>query len=68
MRQDSGMGKLELINKTYTLAYERAFLRQGRQFSVGTRHQAFALVFECHVDNPCDAKLFSYEDDDDPCS
>ena len=68
MRQDAGMDKLELVNKTYTLTYEKAFLRQGRQFSVGTRHQAVALMFECHVDNPCDANLFAYDDDDDPCS
>lgn len=68
MRQDGGMEQLRLLSKEYTLTYSKAILRQGRQFSVGTRHQAFALMFECHVDNPCDAVLFEYETGDDPCS
>ena len=68
MRQDGGMKQLRLINQTYVLTYSKAVLRQGRQFNVGTRHQAFALMFECHVNNPCDSVLFDYEDGDDPCS
>ena len=68
MRQDLCMCELWLINKTYSLKYERAFLRNGRQFSVGTRHQSFALVFECHVNDPCEKVLVFYEEKDDPCS
>jgi len=71
MRQDAGMNRLELVNKSYTLVYEKAFLRTGRQFSVGTRHQAVILTFECHVDTLCDAKLFEYDEQynafNDPC-
>jgi hypothetical protein len=68
MRQDSGMEQLTLTNKSYTLSYPKAILKQGRSFNAGTRHQAFALTFECHVNNPCDAVLFTYGDGDDPCS
>ena len=68
MRQDSKMVDLWLINAAYTLVYQKAFLRQGRQFTIGTRHQAFQLAFECHVTDPCDYELFTYSDEDDPCS
>lgn len=67
MRQDRGMCELWLLNKTYSLKYRRAFLRNSRQFTAGTRHQAFALAFECHVNDPCDRILFSYEDAIAPC-
>jgi len=68
MRQDSMYATLELINVSYTLNYPRAFLRQGRRFNVGVRHQQVILMFECHINDPCDMILFSYEDPDDPCS
>lgn len=69
MRQDGGMETLELINKSYILTYTKAILKQGRKFNVGSRHQAFALTFECHISDPCDSVLFEYDDDgDDPCS
>jgi len=68
MRQEGMYSTLWLINKTYTLKYPRAFLRQGRRFNVGVRHQQVMLMFECHINDPCDMILFSYETPDDPCS
>lgn len=52
-------GTLILSNATEQLIYSVAFLRQGRRFNVGVRHQIFSLVFECHIDDPCDMKLFT---------
>lgn len=73
MRQDSGMKQLRLLSKEYILVFLKSVLRQGRKWTMGTRHQSFALVFECHVNNPCDAQLLTYEgeteeDQHDPCT
>ena len=68
MRQDSMYDYLKLSNRTETLHYTVAFLRQGRRFNVGTRHQIFSLVFECHVDDPCTMSLFTKDTAVDPCS
>lgn len=68
MRQDGSMKPLSLVNASYTLTYEKAILKQGRKFNVGTRHQAFALTFECHINNPCDVALHKYEAGIDYCS
>lgn len=68
MRQDGMYGSLVLSNRTETLTYEVSFLRQGRRFNVGTRHTVFSLVFECHIDDPCDMSLFVKGAAADPCS
>ena len=68
MRQDGGMEELVLSSKQYTVTFTKAVLRQGRKWSMGTRHQAFILMFECHIDDPCDCKLFAYGAGEDPCS
>jgi len=68
MRQDGGMEELVLSSKEYIVTFTKAVLRQGRKWSMGTRHQAFILLFECHIDNPCDCKLFEYGTGEDPCS
>ena len=60
-------GALVLSNRTETLTYNVAFLRQGRRFNVGTRHQIYSLVFECHVNDPCDMILFAATGAADPC-
>lgn len=67
MRQDAGMEELVLSSKEYIVTFTKAVLRQGRKWSMGTRHQAFVLLFECHIDNPCDCKLFEYGTGNDPC-
>ena len=61
-------GSLVLSNRSETLTYTFAFLRQGRRFNVGTRHQIFSLVFECHVNDPCDMVLFAKGAAVDPCA
>lgn len=69
MRQDGGMEELVLSSKEYLVTFSKAVLRQGRKWTMGTRHQAFILMFECHIDNPCDCKIFEYDDEgSDPCS
>ena len=68
MRSDAMYSSLVLSNATETLTYTVAFLRQGRRFNVGTRHQIFSLAFECHVDDPCTMKLFAAGAAVDPCS
>jgi len=67
MRQDGGMEELLLSSKEYVLTFTKAVLRQGRKWSMGTRHQSFILLFECHIDNPYDCTLFSYAAGNDPC-
>jgi hypothetical protein len=67
MREDTMYGALLLSNRTETLTYNVAFLRQGRRFNVSTRHQIYSLVFECHVTDPCDMILFAKSGADDPC-
>ena len=67
MRQDDGMEELILSSKEYVVTFTKAVLRQGRKWSMGTRHQAFILLFECHIDDPCDCKLFTYGAGNDPC-
>lgn len=68
MRQDDGMYELVLSSKEYIVTFSKAVLRQGRKWTMGTRHQAFILMFECHIDNPCDCKIFEYDTGEDPCS
>jgi len=68
MRQDQMYAELVLSNKTATTTYKVAFLRQGRRFNMGTRHQQVALVFECHIDDPCDMVVFTTAAATDPCS
>jgi len=68
MRQDTMYDTLWLVNKKYTLKYQVAFLRQGRKFNVGVRHQQVMLMFECHITDPCDMELFTYAAADDPCT
>lgn len=69
MRQDGGMEELVLSSKEYLVTFSKAVLRQGRKWTMGTRHQAFILMFECHIDNPCDCKIFEYDEAGaDPCS
>jgi hypothetical protein len=65
---DAMYGALVLSNRTETLTYTVAFLRQGRRFNVSTRHQIYSLVFECHVTDPCDMVLFTQATGSDPCS
>jgi hypothetical protein len=61
-------GELRLSNRTELLTYNVAFLRQGRRFNVGTRHQIYSLVFECHVNDPCDMILFAQSAGSNPCT
>jgi hypothetical protein len=67
MRQDDGMEELVLSSKEYIVTFSKAVLRQGRKWSMGTRHQAFILMFECHIDDPCDCKILEYGTGEDPC-
>jgi len=70
MRHGGMYGILTLasgLQSTEVLTYSHAFLRQGRRFNVGTRHQIYSLVFECHVDDPCDMKLFTRTTSVGPC-
>lgn len=67
MRQDGGMEELILSSKEYLVTFSKSVLRQGRKWTMGTRHQAFILMFECHIDNPCDCKIFEYGTGEDPC-
>ena len=65
----SGFRSLVLSNVTETLTFSKAFLRNGRKFNLGTRHQQFALVFECHINDPCDPVMYTVgAAADDPCS
>lgn len=68
MRQDDGMEELVLSSGEYTVTFTKAVLRQGRKWSMGTRHQAFILMFECHIDNPCNCKSFAYTAGSNPCN
>jgi hypothetical protein len=76
MRQDSMYATLLLTSATpnttftatTTLSYPIAFLRQGRRFNLGTRHQIFSLVFECHIDDPCTRALFTTGTGTGPCA
>jgi len=72
MRNDDSTvlhAELILQNKQYLLTYSTAFLRQGRRFNVGVRHQQVMLMFECHINDPCDMELFTLDDAGvDPCS
>ena len=68
MRQNTMAGNLILSNRTEILTYTVAFLRQGRRFNVGTRHQIYSLVFECHVNDPCDMILFAKSAGSNPCT
>lgn len=67
-RQDGLFEPLVLSNKTATLTFANALLKHGRKFNLGTRHQQVALVFECHIDDPCDMELWVQTAADDPCS
>jgi hypothetical protein len=62
------MEMLELSCATQVLTFSRAFLRQGKRFNMGVRHQQIALVFECHVSNPCDMELYEIAAGNDPCA
>lgn len=64
----SGFESLVLSNISETLTFAQAFLRQGRKFNLGTRHQQFALVFECHIADPCTMVMYTVSAADDPCS
>lgn len=68
VHQDELSGNLILQAKNEILTYELSFLRQGRRFNVGTRHQIFSLVFECHIKDPCNMVLFTSTDGTDPCT
>jgi len=68
VRQDILWGSLALQNRTETRTFPKAFLRQGRRFNVGVRHQIYTLVFECHVDDPCTMVLYEVTALSDPCS
>jgi hypothetical protein len=69
MRQDTMYSTLVLTNANSILTYSQAFLRQGRRFNVGVRHQQIMLMFECHINNPCDMVLFTInETGTSPCS
>ena len=68
MRQNTMYGILTLRNRTEILTYNFAFLRQGRRFNVGTRHQIYSLVFECHISDPCDMVLFTKTAGNDVCT
>jgi hypothetical protein len=68
MRQNTMYGALLLSNRTETLTYTVAFLRQGRRFNVSTRHQIYSLVFECHIDDPCTRVLFTTGTGTGPCA
>jgi hypothetical protein len=68
VRQDTLWGGLYLTNGTETRVFAQSFLRQGRRFNVGTRHQVFSLVFECHVDDPCTMVLYTVGAANDPCT
>ena len=68
VRQDSLHGELALRNKEESRIYSYAFLRQGRRFNVGVRHQVISLVFECHINDPCDMILFTVGSANDPCN
>lgn len=67
-RQDGLFEPLVLSNKTATLTFANALLKHGRKFNLGTRHQQVALLFECHIDDPCDMELWVQTAADDPCS
>jgi hypothetical protein len=67
MRQNTMYGALVLSNRSEILTYSVSFLRQGRRFNVSTRHQIYSLVFECHVNDPCDMVLFTAGGTADPC-
>lgn len=68
MRQDIMYESLFLTSNAYTLTFTRAFLRQGRRYNMGTRHQQIQLMFECHIDDPCDTVLFTSATGTFPCS
>ena len=71
VKQDSLNGALVLTSGNATngevRTFPNAFLRQGRRFNVGVRHQIYTLVFECHIDDPCTMTLWSVGAASDPC-
>ena len=64
----SYMDTLALSSATEILRFHKAFLRQGRRFNMGVRHQQVSLVFECHILSPCDMELYEIETGHDPCT
>jgi len=62
------METLELSSQTEVLRFHKAFLRQGRRFNMGVRHQQFSLVFEAHVFSPCDMELYEIVAGVNPCT
>jgi len=64
----SYMETLELSSATEILRFHRAFVRQGRRFNMGVRHQQVLLVFECHVLSPCDMELYEIATGANPCT
>lgn len=61
------METLCLSSATEKLRFHRAFLRQGRRFNMGVRHQQVMLVFECHIYSPCDCEMYGLETGTNPC-
>lgn len=59
---------LRLSSATEKLTFHKAFLRQGKRFNMGVRHQQVMLVFECHVMSPCDMELYQIEAGVNPCT
>ena len=66
-RQDEKWGLLQLKNRSHVMQFEQAVLRQGKSFNAGTRHRKYVLLFECHVNTPCNKVLYTYEDAEAPC-
>lgn len=62
------METLALSSPTEKLTFHKAFLRQGKRFNMGVRHQQVMLVFECHVLAPCDMELYQIEAGVNPCT
>jgi hypothetical protein len=62
------METLALSSPTEVLKFHKAFLRQGKRFTMGVRHQQVMLVFECHVFSPCDLELYEISAGVNPCT
>lgn len=68
VHQDGMSGSLVLQSANEILTYALSFPRQGRRFNMGTRHQIFSLVFECHIKDPCLMSLFTSSAGSNPCN
>jgi hypothetical protein len=62
------METLRLSSATENLTFHKAFLRQGKRFNMGVRHQQVMLVFECHIYSPCDLELYEIAAGTNPCT